>query len=77
MTRNGLGHAGALRRRFERAVDPHGTMAPAERAQRADAALKAYMLRLSQLGAQAHRRRQAAAELAVAALRAERQRQTS
>lgn len=33
--------------RFERQVDPDGTLPPAERARRADAAMKAHMARLA------------------------------
>lgn len=52
---------GAARRgfleRFERQVDPDGTLEPAERARRAEAARKAHMLTLSARSAIARRRR--------------------
>lgn len=43
--------------RWERDVDPDGTLQPAERARRADSAKKAYYTRLALLSAQARRRR--------------------
>ena len=41
--------------RFEREVDPDGTLPPAERRQRAEHAKKAYMLRLAKQSASARR----------------------
>lgn len=41
--------------RFEREVDPDGTLPPAERAKRADAAKRAYFHRLALKSAQARR----------------------
>lgn len=41
--------------RFEREVDPDGTLAPAERARRAESARKAYFLRLAYKSAAARR----------------------
>jgi hypothetical protein len=43
--------------RFERQVDPDGKLPPAERAQRAEHARKAYFARLALKSAQARRRR--------------------
>lgn len=43
--------------RFEREVDPDGTLAPAERQRRAEAARRAHMLRLSLKSACARRAR--------------------
>lgn len=43
--------------RFERQVDPDGTLAPQERAKRAESARKAHFTRLALLSAQARRRR--------------------
>ncbi len=43
--------------RFERDVDPDGTLTPAERAQRAENARKAYFARLALKSAQARKRR--------------------
>ncbi len=45
--------------RFERAVDPEGVLAPAERAQRAQHARKAYFLGLALKSSQARSRRAA------------------
>jgi hypothetical protein len=42
--------------RFEKQVDPDGTLAPAERARRAEHARKAYFARLALKSAQARRR---------------------
>jgi hypothetical protein len=42
-----------FRRRFEREVDPRSQLRPSERARRADAALRAHMLRLAQRSAEA------------------------
>jgi len=42
--------------RFERAVDPDGVLAPAERARRAEHARKSYFLRLALKSAQARRK---------------------
>lgn len=47
--------------RFEREVDPDGTLPPAERARRAEHARKAYFLRLALKSAQARRKGGAAA----------------
>ncbi|MGH9287982.1 MAG: hypothetical protein ACRD0V_06795 [Acidimicrobiales bacterium] len=47
---------GALER-FERQVDPEGTLRPAERARRAEQAMRAHMARLALKSAQARRRR--------------------
>jgi len=49
----------AFHERFERQVDPDGTLPPAERARRAEAARKAYFTRLALKSAQARRRRAA------------------
>lgn len=43
--------------RFEREVDPDGTLPPAERARRAEHARKAYFLRLAMKSADARRRK--------------------
>lgn len=43
--------------RFEKQVDPDGTLDPAERARRADQAMRAHMARLAFKSAQARRRR--------------------
>ena len=43
--------------RFERQVDPDGTLEPAERARRAEHARRAYFLRLALKSAQARRAR--------------------
>ena len=43
--------------RFEREVDPEGTLMPSERARRAASARKAYFARLALKSAQARRRR--------------------
>jgi hypothetical protein len=45
--------------RFEKQVDPDGTLDPAERARRADQAMRAHMARLALKSAQARRRRKA------------------
>jgi hypothetical protein len=42
--------------RFERQVDPHGTLPPAERARRADHARKAYFSAMALRSVQARRR---------------------
>jgi hypothetical protein len=47
--------------RFEREVDPEGTLTPQERARRADLARKAYFARLALKSAQARRRKAARA----------------
>src|SRR3954468_2561676 len=44
-----------FRRRFERIVDPDGTLDPADRAARAERAMRAHMLRLAALSAKARR----------------------
>jgi hypothetical protein len=44
--------------RFEREVDPDGTLPPAERHRRAEHALRAHMLRLAKRSAAARRTRQ-------------------
>jgi hypothetical protein len=41
--------------RFEKEVDPDGTLPPAERQQRAEHAMRAYMLRLAKRSAAARR----------------------
>lgn len=43
--------------KFERQVDPEGLLPPAERARRAEAALKAHMLKMAYASAKARRRR--------------------
>jgi hypothetical protein len=48
--------------RFERQVDPDGTLPPEVRAQRADAARKAYYTRLSYLAVKAKRAKKAGAK---------------
>jgi hypothetical protein len=45
--------------RFERQVDPDGTLKPAERARRAEQAMRSHMARLALKSAQARRRRDA------------------
>lgn len=45
--------------RFEREVDPDGTLPPGERAQRGEAARKAYFARLALKSAQSRRRKAA------------------
>ncbi|SRX81555.1 hypothetical protein MPP7335_03307 [Mycolicibacterium parafortuitum] len=52
----------ALLDKFEKQVDPDGTLPPAERAKRAEHARKAYFKRLALKSAQARRRRSAVAE---------------
>lgn len=47
----------ALLERFERQVDPHGTLDPAERARRAESARRAHFTRLSLRSAQVRRAR--------------------
>jgi hypothetical protein len=47
----------AFRARFERAVDPNGTMNPSELARRAESARKAYYTRLALQSARSRRRR--------------------
>ena len=47
----------AFMARFEREVDPDGTLAPEERARRAGAARKAYFAQLAHNSAKARRRR--------------------
>lgn len=49
-----------LNGKFEREVDPSGTLAPAERARRAEHARKAYMAGLALRSARARRKRGAA-----------------
>lgn len=51
----------AMLDKFEREVDPDGTLSPAERARRAQNARKAYFARLALKSAQARRRRGGAA----------------
>ncbi|BBY60227.1 hypothetical protein [Mycolicibacterium sarraceniae] len=51
----------ALLDKFERQVDPHGTLTPAERATRAEHARKAYFKRLALKSAQARRNRKGGA----------------
>jgi hypothetical protein len=46
--------------RFEKQVDPDGTLQPAERARRAEQAMKAHMARLALKSAQTRRRRRTA-----------------
>ena len=48
---------GAFMARFEREVDPDGTLTPKERARRAEAARKAYFAQLAHKSAKARRRR--------------------
>ncbi|MDO0977176.1 hypothetical protein [Mycolicibacterium frederiksbergense] len=48
--------------KFEQQVDPDGTLQPAERAQRAEHARKAYFKRLALKSAQARRRRSVVSE---------------
>ena len=50
----------ALLDKFEKQVDPDGTMDPAERAMRAESARKAHFARLAFLSAQARRQRKEA-----------------
>jgi hypothetical protein len=50
----------SFRARFERLVDPDGTLDPAERAIRADRAQRAHMLSLAAKSAAARRRKKAA-----------------
>jgi len=52
----------ALMARFEREVDPDGTLPPQERAKRAESARKAYFLNLSLKSARARRARAVVAE---------------
>ena len=47
----------AFMARFEREVDPDGTLAPEERTRRAEAARKAYFAQLAHKSAKARRRR--------------------
>ena len=47
----------AFMARFEREVDPDGTLSPEERARRAEAARKAYFAQLAHKSAKARRRR--------------------
>jgi hypothetical protein len=47
----------AMLERFDREVDPDGTLPPAERAKRSEYARKAYFQRLALKSAQARRRR--------------------
>lgn len=54
------GQAGLLAR-FEKQVDPDGTLSPEERARRAEAARKAHMQRLALASAKARSARKAAA----------------
>jgi hypothetical protein len=54
----GPAHRG-FRARFERLVDPEGTLDPAERAIRADRARRAYMLTLAARSAEARRNKKA------------------
>jgi hypothetical protein len=51
--------------RFEKQVDPDGTLVPAERARRAKSARTAYFQRLSLKSAQARRRRSGGRQAAV------------
>lgn len=53
----------AFRDRFERQVDPDGTLDPAERARRAESARKAFYTRLALKSARARRLRRQADEL--------------
>jgi hypothetical protein len=59
------GQAGLLAR-FEREVDPDGTLEPAERARRAEAARKAHMQRLALASSKARGAGKAASEVATA-----------
>jgi hypothetical protein len=56
--RTAPGRRAALER-FEREVDPDGTLNPAERARRADQAMRAHMARLALKSAKVRRRRRA------------------
>lgn len=49
----------AMDEKFEREVDPDGTLAPEERARRAESARKAHFARLALLSAEARRRKKA------------------
>lgn len=49
----------AALQRFERQVDPDGSLSSAERARRADQAMRAHMARLALRSAQTRRRRKA------------------
>jgi hypothetical protein len=49
--------------RFERQVDPDGTLPPAERARRAEAARKAHFLGMARKSADSRRRKSETAEL--------------
>lgn len=60
----------ALLDKFEREVDPDGTLAPAERARRAESARKAYFTRLSLKSARS-RRHAAEARAAIPEFEAE------
>jgi hypothetical protein len=57
--RTAPGRRAALER-FEREVDPDGSLSPTERARRAEQAMRAHMARLALKSAQAHRRRRSA-----------------
>jgi hypothetical protein len=46
-----------LRAKFERQVDPDGSLSPDERARRADHLMRAHMLRMSLIAAERRRRR--------------------
>lgn len=59
------GQAGLLAR-FEREVDPEGTLSPAERARRAQSALRAHMQRLALASSKARLARKVAGEAAPA-----------
>jgi hypothetical protein len=52
----------AMHDKFEREVDPHGTLLPAERAVRAEHARRAHFKRLALKSAQARRNRSQVAE---------------
>jgi hypothetical protein len=47
-----------LAAKFERLADPDGSLAPEERARRADSLMKAHMLRMARASAQTRRRRE-------------------
>jgi hypothetical protein len=56
-TANAVRAQAGLVARFERQVDPDGTLEPAERARRVESARKAHMKRLALKSAKARRRR--------------------
>ena len=60
-TMTGAAHRG-FRAKFEREVDPDGTLPPAERAARGERARRAYMLQLAAKSAAARRKKTPAVE---------------